>query len=113
MPSDATTVVVNLTVTDSVTGTFVTAYPTPAGPDLGPPNTSSVNVGPLQTTANMVTTCVGAGGMVSIYNRVGTAKESARHRFVEDRDARSAIPIIVAEVAAATEIDSHRAEVYG
>ena len=62
-----------MTVTDSVTGTFVTAYPTPVGPDPGPPNASSVNTGPYRTTANLVTARVGSGGKVSFYNRLGTA----------------------------------------
>jgi hypothetical protein len=73
VPSDATGVVINVTVTDSVTGTFVTAYPTPVGPDPGPPNASSVNTGPRRTTANLVTARVGSAGRVSFYNRLGTA----------------------------------------
>src|SRR4029079_5062436 len=41
VPADATAVVINVTVTDSVTGTFVTAYPTPVPADLDPPEASS------------------------------------------------------------------------
>ncbi|MGZ7014735.1 MAG: choice-of-anchor Q domain-containing protein, partial [Acidimicrobiales bacterium] len=73
VPADATAVVINLTVTDSLSGTFVTAYPTPVPADLDPPEASSVNVGPFQTNPNLVIVKVGANGMVSIYNRLGGA----------------------------------------
>ncbi len=72
VPADATAVVINVTVTDSVTGTFVTAYPASV-PDPGPPNASNVNVGPFQTNPNLVIVKVGTDGKVSIYNRLGTA----------------------------------------
>ena len=63
----------NVTVTDSVTGTFVTAYPTPLGPDTTGPSTSSLNVGPNQTNPNLVVVEVGAGGKISLYNKLGSA----------------------------------------
>jgi hypothetical protein len=73
VPVDATAVVVNVTVTDSVTGTFVTVYPTPDPVDLDPPKASNVNVGPYQTNPNLVIVKVGTDGKVSIYNRLGSA----------------------------------------
>ncbi|MGZ4729255.1 MAG: choice-of-anchor Q domain-containing protein, partial [Acidimicrobiales bacterium] len=73
IPDQVKAVVLNVTVTDSVTGTFVTAYPTPIGPDLGPPNVSNVNVGPDQTNPNLVVVEVGAGGKISLYNKLGSA----------------------------------------
>jgi uncharacterized protein YkwD len=66
--SDAAAVTLNVTSTGSVAAGFVTVYPcgTPR------PNTSNLNFGPGMTVANAVTTGVGAGGAVCIYNSAPT-----------------------------------------
>ena len=68
VPANATAVTLNVTSTGSLGGGFVTVYPcgTPR------PNTSNVNFAPGSTVANAVTTKVGAGGAVCIYNDAAT-----------------------------------------
>ena len=72
VPADASAVVANVTVTDTATGTFMTAYPT-SSPAQPPPNASNVNVAAGDTVPNLVTVAVGAGGKVSLFNQLGTA----------------------------------------
>jgi streptogramin lyase len=69
IPSTATAVVMNVTVTNGSAGSFVTAYP--AG--TGTPNVSNLNFGPGQTIANLVTVKLGSGGEVAFANAVGAA----------------------------------------
>ena len=68
VPANATAVTLNVTSTGSLGGGFVTVYPcgTPR------PNTSNVNFAPGSTVANAVTTKVGAGGAVCIFNDAAT-----------------------------------------
>ena len=65
----ATTVVLNVTVTEPVAAGYVTVYP--CGPDAGntaPPNASNLNYAPQQTVANGVLVKVGTGGDICLYN---------------------------------------------
>ncbi len=68
VPSGATGLVANLTVTNPTTGSFVTAFPTG---QVRPPS-SSLNFGPGQTIPNLAMTRVGADGASSFYNQTGT-----------------------------------------
>ena len=88
VPSDAVAVTLNVTSTGSLAAGFVTVYPcgTPR------PNTSNLNFAPGQTVANAVTTRVGDGGAVCIYNQApthvvvdvsGYFESSARFRAVD------------------------------
>lgn len=66
---EATTVVLNVTVTEPAAAGYVTVYP--CGPDPGntdPPNASNLNYAPQQTVANGVLVKVGTGGDVCLYN---------------------------------------------
>ncbi len=69
VPSTATAVVMNVTVTNGSAGSFVTTYP--AGTST--PNASNLNFGPGQTIANLVTVKLGSGGQVAFANAVGAA----------------------------------------
>jgi hypothetical protein len=64
VPGSATSVVLNLTVTQPSAQTWITAYP--AGE--GRPTASNLNVLAGQTRPNLVVARVGAGGRVSLYN---------------------------------------------
>jgi hypothetical protein len=64
VPSDATTVVLNVTVTESAAAGFVTAYPC----GIDPPTASNLNYGISSTTANAVIVKIGAGGKVCLLN---------------------------------------------
>lgn len=68
VPADASTVVMNVTVTGAVANSFLKAYPSGAAA----PNSSNLNFAAGQTISNLVTTQVGANGNVSIYNQVGS-----------------------------------------
>ncbi len=68
VPSDADAVVLNVTVTDSTTSSFLSVWP--AGESR--PLVSSLNWAAGQTTPNAVTARVGASGKVSIYNLNGS-----------------------------------------
>jgi len=68
VPAVASAVVMNVTVTDSSTGSFVTAYPT----GTATPNASNLNFGRGQTIANLVTVRLGTAGGVSFANAVGS-----------------------------------------
>ena len=67
VPSDAVAVVMNLTVTGSSTGSFLTAWP--AG--QSPPSASTINFGAGETIANSITVKVGAGGAIAFANALG------------------------------------------
>ena len=68
VPGDARAVTLNVTSTGSLSGGFATVYP--CGSPR--PDTSNLNFAPGQTVANAVTTKVGAGGAVCIYNEAPT-----------------------------------------
>lgn len=71
IPADATSVVLNVTVTSNTAATFVQAYPAPVSPA---PATSNLNLtAPRQTRANQVTVAVGENGQVALRNSAGTA----------------------------------------
>ncbi|WP_042404320.1 PKD domain-containing protein [Streptacidiphilus carbonis] len=65
--ANASSVLLNLTVTDTTGNGFVTAYP-----DGGVrPTASGLNYRPGQTVANLVDVPVGANGIVDLYNSAG------------------------------------------
>jgi sugar lactone lactonase YvrE len=64
VPTGATAVVLNVTVTQPTGGGYLTVFP--AG--VGRPLASNLNFGPGDTIPNLVTVGIGAGGKVSIYN---------------------------------------------
>jgi hypothetical protein len=69
VPTGATAVVLNLTITGALSGGYVTAYP--AGQPR--PDVSAINVErPGQTIANLVTVPLGVGGAVSLFTSAGT-----------------------------------------
>ncbi len=63
----ASAVVLNLTVTDPMTGGYLTAWPTGAGR----PMASNLNFLPGETVPNLVTVKLGAGGKVSLFTSAG------------------------------------------
>lgn len=72
VPSDATAVVLNVTATGASASTDVRVYPTPADASTQPPLVSNLNLRLGQTTPNLVTVAVGAGGKVRFLNANGT-----------------------------------------
>jgi hypothetical protein len=68
VPEDASGVVLNTTVTGPSLGGYLTVFPT----GVARPGTSNLNFGAGITIPNLVTTGVGSGGTVSIYNDNGT-----------------------------------------
>ena len=64
----AAAVVLNLTVVDATTPTYVTAWPSGASRPLA----SNLNVDSSRAVANMVEVKVGASGKVSLYNNTGS-----------------------------------------
>lgn len=69
IPADGlTAVVLNVTVTNSTAGGYLTVYPD--GTSL--PSTSSLNFTAGQTIPNLVTVPVGADGKVNLYNHFGS-----------------------------------------
>jgi hypothetical protein len=69
VPDSATSVVMNVTVTNPTRDSFVSVYPTGAGK----PVTSNLNFAKGQTISNLVSTPIGLAGQVSVYNVVGHA----------------------------------------
>jgi hypothetical protein len=69
VPSDAKAVIVNVTGTQSTSGSFLTVFPT--GDKL--PTTSNVNLDLGDPSPNLVMMKVGAGGQISISNDRGLA----------------------------------------
>ncbi len=67
VPSNATAVVLNLTVTNPTGSSYVTVWP--AGMAL--PNASNINFTAGQTIADLVTVQVGTGGIIALYNQLG------------------------------------------
>jgi hypothetical protein len=68
VPSDAQTVVLNVTGTDSTAAGYVTVWP--CGETR--PNASNLNLGTKDTAANMAIVKVGAGGKVCLFTERGT-----------------------------------------
>jgi uncharacterized protein (DUF1501 family) len=67
VPSDATAVALNVTVTQPSAASFLTVWPTGQPRPLA----ASLNMVPGQTVPNLVLAQVGAGGKVSIFNQQG------------------------------------------
>ncbi|MBC7372899.1 MAG: PD40 domain-containing protein [Frankiales bacterium] len=70
VPADARAVVLNVTATGATASTDVRVYPTPT--DSSVPEVSNLNVRAGQTTPNLVTVAVGAGGKVRLRNLGGS-----------------------------------------
>ena len=68
VPSNAQSVVLNVTAISGTAGTFLTVFP--AGESV--PTASNLNVNAGLNQANLVVVPVGAGGQVSIYNSQGS-----------------------------------------
>jgi len=68
IPLTARAVVLNVTATNSDAGSFVQVWPS----DASRPTSSSINFGPGQTIANLVTTPLSATGQLSFFNNVGS-----------------------------------------
>lgn len=68
VPTNASAVVLNLTVTGTTSGTDIRAYPSGSGV----PGASNLNAGAGQTVPNLVTVRIGDGGRISLYNSGGT-----------------------------------------
>lgn len=64
VPTDASTVVLNVTATGSTGSGYISVYPT----GVPRPNVSSLNFSPGWTGANSVTVQVGANGQVDLFN---------------------------------------------
>src|SRR4029077_9643492 len=69
VPSGATAVVLNVTVTNTTAASFLTVYPTGSAQPLA----SNLNWTPGRTVPNLVSVEVGAGGAVTFYNAFGSA----------------------------------------
>lgn len=67
VPASTTAVVFNVTATGPTTSTYVTAWPF----GTARPGTSTVNLAPGDTNANLATVAVGSGRRVSLYNNAG------------------------------------------
>jgi hypothetical protein len=67
VPSDAQSVVLNVTAISGTATTYLTVFP--AG--SSPPNASNLNVTPGVNQANLVVVALGPGGAVGIYNSAG------------------------------------------
>jgi uncharacterized protein YvpB len=70
VPTDATAVVLNVTVTDPSSSSYLTVYP--AGEAT--PVVSNLNFSPGETVANLTVVPVGESGEVSMYNYLGTVQ---------------------------------------
>ncbi|MEO5680108.1 MAG: Ig-like domain repeat protein, partial [Acidimicrobiales bacterium] len=70
IPSTATAVVLNVTVTSPTATGYLTVYPT----GVARPDTSSLNFVPGQTVGNLVVVGVGSGGQISMFNFSGTTQ---------------------------------------
>jgi hypothetical protein len=68
VPSDAQSVVLNVTAISGTAGTFLTVYP--AGSAV--PTASNLNVDAASNQANLVVVALGTDGQVSIYNSLGS-----------------------------------------
>ncbi len=67
VPGFARSIAMNVTVTDSTNGSFLTVYPS----NIVTPNSSNINFGAGQTIPNMVISQVPSGSQVTVYNAVG------------------------------------------
>ncbi|MDH6576318.1 right-handed parallel beta-helix repeat-containing protein [Kitasatospora sp. MAP5-34] len=67
VPANATTAVLNLTVTGADTGGYLTTYPS----GTARPGTSNLNFTAGQTVPNQVVVPIGADGKVTLYNHTG------------------------------------------
>jgi hypothetical protein len=66
--ANVSAVVINVTITNSTLGGFLTIWPSGAAQPLA----SNINFVPGQTVANLATVAVGSGGRVAVFNHGGT-----------------------------------------
>jgi hypothetical protein len=71
VPADATAVVLNVTATGASANTDIRIYPTPTDAAAQRPLVSNLNLRAGETTPNLVTVAVGAGGKVRLANAAG------------------------------------------
>jgi hypothetical protein len=69
VPTTATAVVLNVTVTNTTSGSYLSAYPTGASR----PMASDLNWAPGETVPNLVVVKLGSAGTVDLYNLAGAA----------------------------------------
>ncbi len=69
VPASATAAVLNVTVTDTTAGGYLTIYPAGASRPLA----SDLNWAPGETVASRVVAALGSGGAIAIYNYAGSA----------------------------------------
>jgi len=67
VPDEATSVVLNVTATNTTADSHVTVWPS----GQARPTASNLNFGPVQTVPNLVMVKVGTGGQVSLFNNTG------------------------------------------
>jgi hypothetical protein len=67
IPANATSVVMNVTVTNPTATGYITVWPV----FEVQPTVSNVNFSPGQTVANLVVSAIGVGGQIAIYNSAG------------------------------------------
>jgi hypothetical protein len=69
VPASAVAVVLNVTVTNTTSGSYLTVFPS----GISQPTASSLNWSAGRTVPNLVEIPIGAGGQVSFYNAYGSA----------------------------------------
>ncbi len=72
IPSDAQSVVLNVTVTNTTSAGFLNVFPTTGSVGTSQPNTSAVNWSAGEQRANLVYAKVGQNQSVTFYNALGT-----------------------------------------
>lgn len=88
VPSDAASVVLNVTVTEATGAGFITVYPCGAGQ----PTASSLNYITNQTVPNMVISKLGAGGLICLFNTSPTQLIADVAGYFPGEDAFTALP---------------------
>jgi Excalibur calcium-binding domain len=88
VPSDAASVVLNVTVTETKGAGFITVYPC----DAGLPTASNLNYITGQSVPNMVITKIGAGGLVCLFNTSPAQLIADVAGYFPGGDAFSALP---------------------
>lgn len=72
-PPETAAVVLNLTGASPTANTYLTVFPAAAGATVVP-TVSNLNLTRGVTRANLVTVPIGAGGAITLYNRVGSVR---------------------------------------
>ena len=88
VPSDAASVVLNVTVAEATGAGFITVYPCGAGQ----PTASNLNYVANQTVPNMVITKIGSGGLICLFNTSPTQLIADVTGYFPGEDAFTALP---------------------